>query len=280
MGYRVGLIMKNRILFVLFIIGVLSLLTSHIFRKDDTVLEFRLQDSISKSMVWDAEITFQNKVINTFFQIEEGEKTYVLTNLEKGDWELVVKSPYYQTEKIVVSLKSGKNQIDNPISMKGLEIPGLDRFIIVENKIETDLLAELRAIDIDGNSIKNHPALNIAVLVQISEQKGKGKDYSRGNRLYYDIAPWTWNNSFNKAYRYEIKIPLSRIDNNKFKLMIIDYLIIVPNPLNLSEKRFNQILADVKEFDTVEKVFSHLDSFKDQLNYYITTSKDVNGESK
>ncbi len=244
-------------------------------KKTDTVLEFRLQDSVTGSWVWDAEIIFQGKIINAFYQIETGKKIYRFTNLEKGNWELVVKAPSCRTEIINVSIKNGINKLDNPVIMTGLEIPGLDRFIVVENKSGNKITSELRPVDVKDNVIINHPSLNIAVLALISEQLDQ--EPYRGKRLFYGTVPWLWNTQIDKAYRYELELPYSVFKELNTKFLIIDYLVIVPDPVNMTKQELDLFLQKAGGYTRVEDVIEFLELNKDKLKYYITTSKNISG---
>ena len=262
---------------VIIFAGLLFLFALSFFfgKKTDTVLEFRIQDSVTGSWVWDAEITFQGKVINAFYQIETGKKIYRFTNLEKGDWELVVKAPSYRTEIKNVSIKNGINRLDNPIIMTGLEIPGLNRFIVIEKKHGNIITSELRPVDVEDNAILNHPPLNIAVLVLISEQLDQ--DPYRGERLFYGTVPWLWNTRIDTAYRYELVLPNSVFKEISNKLLIIDYLIIVPDPVNLTKKELDSLIQEAGAYTRVEDVIEFLESYTGKLKYYITTSKNISG---
>ena len=278
---------KRLCIIIMSIIGIGIVTSTALFfsYKRDTILEFQIRDSVSGSWVWDASVSLQDKIIKTYYQKDSGLKTYRFTGLKPGKSLLKISAPYYQTKEVFVVLKRGINVIEGPIEAAGLEIPGLDNFIIFESIEGGEITGELRPVTRNGETINNHPCLDIAVFSVVSEQMKAGiyiqkpeeKGSYRGKILFQGILSWTWHRSISAPFRYVSHLPLPEIDETNAPFWVIDYLILVPGPAGISPEEYKKLLQELAAVKGQEDMVFVLDRYKRSLKYFFSTSWNVPG---
>jgi len=273
------------LLIVLLVLGVIALGVYLKSRSFDTILEFQVRDVNSKNWVWNANCKLQNRLIRAYFQTDSGPRTYTFTHLKPGAAELEVSAPYYQSQKIPLTLKRGKNALAAPIDMLGLEIPALDHFIVFEERKDEDIALEIRPVGKDGKAVLNHPCLDLWIGAMVSTQMKNGKlvlepteeGSARGEVLLRDKIQWEFDPAPETVFRYSAKAPLAKIKKNSAPFWVMDYLIVVPNPAKIGAKELNEIMTkayEIMDFEALKKV---LDQDRDRFRYFISTSWNVKG---
>lgn len=252
------------------LIAIIILFSLFIFYQNRNIaLNLRIEDAISGSRVWDAEITFQNKIINAFYQSNSRGRTYSFSNLEKGEYELQIEAPYYQTIKQTIHLKNGVNVIQEPIKMHGVEIDDLSEFEMIWHKNLKSKQFILQAVDSKGNYIKNHPCLDIRVLSLITVQDDSHKNLEI---LYGGLVPWTWMDDLQDIYGYVVTLPDSVMIADSDSYISIVTLIIVPGIEQVYSGEIYEIYNKISSMDTVEEVESLLQNKSLNISHYVTST--------
>ena len=83
---------------------------------------------------------------------------------------LEVASPDYQPIRVPIKLRRGRNRIDEPIDLVGLQIPDLSHFMVTEDGSKGELHATIWPISHQGPAVVNHPALDLWVGARVSAQ--------------------------------------------------------------------------------------------------------------
>jgi hypothetical protein len=255
-------------------------LTSQSF---DTTLEVTIYDKVSGRWVWNLEATIQNRKIIAFYQSGATIRTFQFTQLRPGTYTLECRAPHYAPETREVQLKRGKNALAEPIEMTGYEIPQLKRFVVFEERRGDNLIAQLRPIGEDGRAIINHPCVDIWIGCQISTQLMSG-DFApntvetkamRGDILFQNMLEWRWDAQPESTFRYLARIPTESFRAHNVPLVVIDYLIVVPDPRKISREEMEVVMGQAFAIEEAEKIAQYLDQFAGALKYYLHTSWDV-----
>ena len=254
----------------------------------DTTLQFQVRDAVSGNWIWDSTFKFQDRVIRGFYQSDRGPIDYHFTHLETGNWDLEISAPAYQAVTIPVNIKKGANRIDEPIELAGYQIPDLDHFIIFEEKVGGDIVAEIRPVGTDGRAVINHPSIDLWIGCRISEQLKSGlyvqeptdEGSERGKELFAGEVEWQWDPTPETTFRYSARIPGSRISNHGVPYMIIDYLLILPDSRKISRKEVAELMKEAPQLQDSEALISFLDEYKDRFFYDIHTSWNVEGAAQ
>jgi len=230
-------------------------------------------------------VTLQDRIIKAYYQKDGGLKTFRFTGLKPGDWKLRVSAPLYQPVEIPVTVKRGPNTLEEPVKLTGLEIPGLEKFIIFESVNNREITGELRPVAGNGEAITSHPCLDIVIFAVVSEQMKDGifiqkpeqKGSYRGNILFQGELPRTWNRSFTAPFRYGYSLPLEGIEDTKAPYWVMDYLILVPDPVSLSPDAYKKIKEKISAAETLDRTMDLLKRYSGAVTYYFSTSWNVPG---
>jgi hypothetical protein len=264
----------------LFFIVCITLYTYFKSDKSDTTFECSLQDSVSKHWVWDSTVNVQNRQIRGFYQTD-----FIFTNLKPGNAELSIKAPFYKEKTIRLNLKKGQNVLENPVELVGFEIPGLDYFVVFDRPIGRDMGLEIRPVGRDGKAVINHPALDLAIGVIVSAQIKEGmfseepedSGAERGKELFRGMIAWEWDPLPETVFRYTAKIPGGKIKEFPAPFWVIDYLIIVPDPVKIKRNEINRILTDLFINNDLDNLSNTLSNYGEKFRYFLGTVWNVEG---
>jgi hypothetical protein len=240
-------IMNTRLLYPATLIFFALLLASC----SDTTLLFQVQDSVSGGWVWDVTAHLQGRSLTSYYQTDAGPIAQKLSHLKPGPAPLSLSAPGYQPVTVPLTLRGGKNRLQAPIAMVGREIPGLAGFSIFETAENGDFGLQLRPLDAAGKAIINHPCIDLWVGCVVSEQVSGGVPVraegfagaARGETLFRGIVPWTWDAKPESLFRYVARISSADMAAAASLYRVIDYLIVVPDPLKITRAEVQTILA-------------------------------------
>ena len=254
----------------------------------DTTLEFVVRDGVSKNWIWDATFTVQNRVIRSHFQSDRGPLPQIFSHLEPGEATLEISAPSYVAQSIPVTLKRGENRLEDPIDLVGFEIPSLRKWIIFEDRIGNDIVQEIRPVSEEGPAVLNHPCLDLWIGARVSVQIFDGlpvqeeteEGSERGEELYKGILKWEWDAIPETTFRYSSTIPGSQIKANSDPYWVIDYLIVVPDPREITREEVEQIMEKAWDLPP-EAIEAYLESYAQEGKFtpYVFTSWNVEGAS-
>jgi hypothetical protein len=240
-------LMSTRLLYPTTLILFVLLLASC----SDTTLLFQVQDSVSGGWVWDVTARLQGRSLTSYYQTDAGPIAQKLSHLEPGPATLSLSAPGYQPVTVPVTLRGGKNRLGAPIAMVGREIPGLAAFSIFETVENGNLGLQLRPLDAAGKAIINHPCIDLWVGCVVSEQVSGGVPVRaeripaavRGETLFRGTVPWTWDARPESLFRYTARISSADMAAAASLYRVIDYLVVVPDPLKITRAEVQTILA-------------------------------------
>jgi len=254
----------------------------------DTTYEFQVRDAVSKGWVWDATFRLQDRVIRAYFQSDRGPVTCKFTHLKPGEATLEISAPSYVAQKISVSLKRGENRLPEPIDLVGYEIPDLTKWIIFEDRVGNDVVQEIRPVSSRGPAVLNHPCLDLWIGARVSVQIYNGlpvqeeteEGSERGEELYKGVLEWEWDGLPETTFRYSSFIPGSQIKANSDPYWVIDYLIIVPDPREISRQEIEEIMKKAWDLPA-EEIEAYLEPYESEGKFtpYVFTSWNVEGGS-
>ena len=204
----------------------------------ETTLEFRIRDRVSGGPVWDATVTIQDRFLRTYYA--GAGDPLVFTRLAPGQAVLEVAAPDYRPIEVPIELRRGRNRIDEPIDLVGLQIPGLSHFMVTEDVSEGELHATIWPISHQGPAVVNHPALDLWIGARISAQLPGG---IRGESLFAGEIEWSWDPAPGVLARYRARIPLEEAGEDGAAPLVIDYLVIVPDPLAIERDEVAAIVT-------------------------------------
>jgi hypothetical protein len=252
-----------------------------------STLTFTLEDSFSHGWVWDATIVVQNREIRSYFQSDSAPRALTFTSLGRGPSVLTVRAPDYADIRLPLRLRPGRNVLPKPIEMIGLRIPGLDHFTMVETAGESALRIEMRPVDPGGNAVSNHPCIPLWAGARVSAEVVNGQPArdafaahpGRGTILFNGRVEWSWNSDPAAGYRYVGTIPWSALADRTAPLLVIDYLVVVPDPTKIGVQELAALMeAAPRESDTTA-LRAYLDQSRgdDRFRYFLTASWNVRG---
>ena len=234
----------------------------------ETTLEFRIRDRVSGGAVWNATVTLQDRFLRTYYA--GGGESLVFTRLDPGQATLEVSAPDYQSMSVPVTLRRGRNRIDEPIDMIGMRIPDLSHFILSEDFSGSTRYAAIWPISNRGPAVVNHPALDLWIGARISTQLSGA---TRGETLFAGEIEWSWDHSPEALSRYRARIPLEEIEEREAVTFVIDYLVIVPDPLAIERDEVAAIVtAAWTELDAPAALEPYLAQYVDRFDFYVHTS--------
>jgi len=251
--------------------------------RTDTTFEFRLRDSVSGGWVWNASMRLQDRAMNGFFQSDAGLRLYRFRRLTPGTATLRISAPGYPDVSLPLTLRRGANRLDTPIDMRGLGILGLARFLVFEKMEGGDIVGELRPVGPTGAAIINHPCMDLWVGCRVSVQVKGGvpvleeteANPERGSELFRGQVPWTWDPAPETQFRYSVRIPGARVQEDPSPYRVIDYLVVEPDPLKITRAELSDLMARVYAIADPARAAAALDAEKDRLSYFTDSSWNV-----
>lgn len=270
--------------------GVIGLATMIIVRSLlMTTLSFKIEDAVSHSWVWDATIVVQDREIRSFFQSDSAPREATFTRLKPGQAILSVKAPYYIEIRLPLRLKPGRNVLSKPIALVGLTIAGLDHFTMVETPDESSLRVEIRPVDARGNAVSNHPCIPLWTGARVSAEAANGQlardAYAahpvRGATLFNGKIAWKWDPNPAAGFRYVATIPYSGLTDRTSPLLVIDYLVVVPDPTKMNVQELETMMNAAPQESDTAVLKAYLDKRRGdaRFEYFLTTSWNVKGSS-
>jgi len=252
-----------------------------------TRLTFELEDSVSHGWVWDATVRLENREMTTFYQSDRGPVELAFTGLTPGRRTLTITAPNYESVTIPITLHLGANRIAKPIEMVGYQIPDLGHFTMFESTSSSAITVQVRPVSTAGPAVTNHPCLDLWIGALVSVELANGKPAAqpvesggvRGPTLYKGRIPWSWDSSPSATFRYSATIPFSDFSSSSAPYLVIDYLVIVPDPRKISSKEIDAMMKDAPDFTNTAQLKSYLDSKSsgDRFRYFFSTSWNVKG---
>lgn len=239
--------------------------------RGEAQLEFSVRDGVSRHWVWNVTMTLQDRVMRGYYQSDGGLSLYRFTRLKPGRWDLEISADSYAPLSVPVQLKPGLNRLEAPLDMEGLEIPGLAKFIAFEKAEAGDIVAELRPVGGDGEAVVNHPCLDLWVGCRVSAETKQGQ---RGELLFEGPVPWAWDASPESLFRYSARIPGGRIKPGDADYLVIDYLIIVPDPRKITGEQVRETMSKVQLGDA-GALDALLGAERERMKGYFLTSRHV-----
>ena len=237
----------------------------------ETTLEFHIRDSVSGGAVWNATVTLRDRFLRTYYA--GGGEPLAFTRLAPGQATLQVSAPDYQTMSVPVTLRRGRNRIDEPIDMIGLRIPDLSHFILSEEFSGSNLHTAVWPISNRGPAVVNHPALDLWIGARISATGASRTGVTRGEALFAGEIEWSWDHSPDALPRYRARIPLEEIEKSGAVTFVIDYLLIVPDPLAIERDEVAAIVtAAWTELDAAAALEPYLAQYAERFDFYVHTS--------
>ncbi len=253
-----------------------------------TTLSFSARDAVSGKWVWDLTARLQGREIRSFFQSDTGPIAFRFSRLAPGKSVLSISAPAYKEVEVPVTLGRGANRLLQPVEMQGLEIPTLDHFVVFENLDGADVVAQLRPVGTDGKAVLNHPCLpiwlgcRIAVEVKggvpVREETEKGT--ARGDELFRGRVDWQWDPAPETVFRYSARVASSRIKEDPAPYRVVDYLVVVPDPLKIGKAELDSLMERVWALGDPAAIARALDAEKGRLRYFTDTSWNVKGRQE
>lgn len=246
-------------------------------------LQFVLRDAVSRSWVWDATATLQDRVIHSYYQSDDGTTPRRFTRLERGDHALLVTAPSYSPQRVPVRITGRNTVLEEPVAMVGYEIPELAGFLVFETVGEGAYISELRPVRKDGRAAVDHPCLDLWVGCIVSVQTLDGvptprpveSGSDRGQTLFRSEIDWEWDSSPNSLFRYRARVPFSEFSLHQAPYLVFDYLIVVPDPRLISSTELDGVMKEVWATPDVTKGVELLQEYREKLDFFVDTSWNV-----
>jgi hypothetical protein len=278
--------MKRRSLILLLCAAVVAAgavaITAAVRLHRDTTLQFQLVDSVSRRWIWDVTMKIQGRETRGFYQTDAGPAWYAFTHLAAGLSALELSAPGYTSVTVPVSLHRGANRIERPFEMTGREIPGLTRFVLFESQDNSDIVVQLRPVGLDDKAVQNHPCLPIWVGARVSVETVGGlpardsvdAGKARGLELFNGEVPWTWDPAPESVFRYSARIAGADMKADPSPLRVIDYLVVVPDPLAITKPELDSLMQRLWGLDEAARAAA-LQAEKGRLRFFTDTSWNV-----
>jgi hypothetical protein len=273
MKKRTGLILAGIVAFF----GVVAVVVYLAGGALETTLQLRVVDSVSGAWVWNATVRLQDRVMRSFYQADQGAAELRFTRLKPGRAEIEITAPSYESRKVEIRLRRGRNSLPEPIRMQGLEIPQLSHFIVVDKRDKGAFVLEVRPVGTDEKAVLNHPCLDIWIGGLISAQ-AKGGRYTvksedsgseRAEPLFAGKLDWSWDATPETSFRYAVPMPLDRMRPTQAQFWVVDTLIAVPKPGKITPAELDGIMKKAYELRDAAAIAAYLDAYKDRFVYYL-----------
>jgi hypothetical protein len=213
-----------------------------------------------------------------FYQADAGPIWYDFTRLAPGASTLELSAPGYRPLMVPVILHRGANRMEKPLEMTGLKIPGLARFVLFENPDNADIVVQLRPVGQDGKAVQNHPCLPIWVGARVYAQADGGT--ARGQELFSGKLSWTWDPAPESIFRYNARISGASMRPDPSPLRVIDYLVVVPDPLAISTQDLDAFMQRVWTLTDEAARAAALRAEMGRLRFFTDTSWNVKAKSE
>lgn len=193
-------------------------------------------DALSGDPVWKIRIVVDGKSI---IKYKYPTKTYYLTGIEPGSYTLKAVAPNYYDFTEDIQLKRGENILD--ISMKGKEIPDLQRIIVFSESVEKGIELEIRLVNSKREGITEFPALPLNLEGTLWARIGTEEEYVKGRKILEGPIELFWDSDAFLARNKGI-IPWEKIkiDRETEKLGILELT------LRTSQGDFSDTIDDVQ----------------------------------
>lgn len=271
---------------VILVLATVAVAVYAVLNPVDTTLEFTVRDAVSGKWVYDASFRLQGRLIRSHFQSDQGPVVQRFTHLKPGAAALELSAPHYQSVTREVVLKRGRNRLEQPIDLVGLEIPELRDFIMFEDRDSGDIVVEIRPVSKAGPAVVNHPCLDLWIGARVTVQMKNGLPVQaeteegsvRGQELFRGRLEWQFDAYPETVFRYGTRIPGSKMKPSAAPFWAVDYLIVVPNPLNVTREELESIMEKTWSLEP-EAVEKYLAPFEQQSKFkaYVFTSWNVPG---
>lgn len=240
----------------------------------EATLEFRIRDRVSRGAVWNATVTIRDRFLRTYYA--GGADSLRFSRLAPGKATLEVSAPNYQPVSVPVTLRRGRNRLAEPIDVTGLRIPGLAHFIVSEDLSGAAPQATIWPLSEQGPAVVNHPALDLWIGARISTQLARGQAAARGAPLFAGELEWSWDHSPDALARYRARLPPEVLERGGARRFVIDYLLIVPDPLAIERAEVAAIVAaawaDSGASGDPASLRTYLARYADRFDFYVHTS--------
>ena len=253
----------------------------------NTRLTFRVVDSVSHGWVWGMTASIEKKQISEFYQSDRGPIDLTFTHLSPGKATLRIAAANYISQEISVNLHIGANVLPSPISLVGFQIPGLDHFAMVESSTPAGLSVEVRPVSDSGEAVTSHPCMNLWIGALVSSELIEGRPatapsdsgLARGEPLYRGKISWAWNADPTASFRYTATIPRTDIQSPSAPYLVIDYIIIVPDPRYVGPTEIDTIMQSALRNSNASDLRAYLDAHGagKKFRYFLSTSWNVKG---
>jgi hypothetical protein len=218
-----------------------------------------------------------------FYQSDAGLRPYRFRHLIPGNATLLISAPGYQEVSLPLRLRRGANRLNAPIDMIGLGIPDLAKFFIFEKLDAGNIVGELRPVNTSGAAVVNHPCMDLWIGCRVSVQMRNGAPVreetkagsERGEELFRGEVPWKWDPAPEKQFRYSVRIPGARMREDPSLFRVIDYLIVVPDPLKITRAELGDLMSRVYALADVSRIAAALDAERGRVRYFIDVSWNV-----
>jgi len=271
---------KKRLMWVtaVAVVLIITVLASVFYFSTDTILEFQVRDSVTKSWVWDMEAYIQDRVLYGYFQSDGALITYQFTDLKPEKSVLTVSAPQYRTVKLPVELKRGVNRIEQPVELVGLEIPELTNFYAFEKVLGDGWNITLRPITSDNKAITIHPALDIWVGTRVYDWEPTlpqtAEELEKRPIVYLGELDWRWDSYPETQFRYIASLPFADLHNKTSRSYVFEYLILVPDPKLIDTGEYEAIIQTIKNLD-FNQIDDYINTLRGSVSFYTDITWDV-----
>lgn len=142
-------------------------------------------NELCKEAVWGVRIVVDGKCITRYLS-----KTYYLTEIEPGSHTLVVTAPNYNEFKEDIQVNKGVNIVN--ISMKGKEIPDLNKIRIFTKTADEGLQLEIVFFNSQRKIIEHYPCLPLSLEGKLFLDIGK-KESEKGRKIFEGPIELFWD---------------------------------------------------------------------------------------
>ncbi len=193
-------------------------------------------DALSGDPVWKIRIVVDGK---STLKYRYPTKTYYLTGIEPGSYTLEAVAPNYHDFTKEIQVKRGENTLD--ISMKGKEIPDLQKIIVFSDSLENGIELEIRLVNSEGQGITVFPALDFELEGTLWARIGTEEDFLKGRKILEGPIELFWDsNAFLAKNRGIIPWERIEIDRQTEKLGILELT------LHTAQGDFSDTIDDVE----------------------------------
>jgi hypothetical protein len=276
-------------LLIVVVLAVVAVVVYLAMNPVDTTLEFVVRDAVSKAWAYDASSRLEGRLIRSYFQSDQGAVPQRFTHLRSGRATLQLSAPAYQPASRELTLKRGANLLPEPIDLVGLEIPDLASFIMFEDLVGSDVHVEIRPVSKAGPAVLNHPCLDLWIGARMTVQMKNGLPVQeeteagsvRGEELFRGRIDWKFDPYPETIFRYSAVIPGAKIKPSKAPYRVVDYLVVLPHPLAITQQELEAVMEKAWS-PRPEEVQAYLRPYEEQgkIRVEVFTSWNVKGATE